>query len=132
MSDFFDLAAREQFDATPGNRRYSWITGGLEPLTSGDKAEIDKLAGKLRRAAQSSAPESERCTLTELPKDSCSHCRPQAPRPPVKVDGKYRLIEARYDGRCAVCDEPYMVGQTIARIEGGGWAGSCHLDWVGQ
>lgn len=129
--DFFDLAARQQWDATPGHRTYSDVTGHLDPLTSGDKASIDQLAGNLRRAAQSSAPAEERCVLTELPKPACSHCR-TGRRPAATVGGKWRLIKARFPGNCAVCGVGFEARQTIARLEDGGYAGPCCRDGAGQ
>jgi hypothetical protein len=130
--DFYDLQARQQWDSTPGRRKFSTITGNMLRLEPGDVTEINRIAGELRQAALGKVADDDRCALSELPKDSCSHCRPRTPKPPVKVGGKYRLIEARYDGSCAVCDAPFQVGQTIARLEDGGYAGPCCRDEAGQ
>lgn len=130
--DIYDLLARERWDATPGNRKFSPITGHMLRLEPGDVTELKRLAGQLRQAALGKAADDDRCALSELPKDSCSHCRPRAPKPPVKVGGKYRLIEARFPGACAVCDKPFLVGDTIARLEDSGYAGPCCRDEVDQ
>jgi hypothetical protein len=88
MTDVFYQLALEHWNAS-GKRHYSWITRQLEPLTAGDKVEIDRAAGELRRAAQSSAPEEERCERGGLPLSMC-HCAvcgpKRQPRPADRVE----------------------------------------------
>jgi len=106
------------------HRRRDPITGNTKPLTGVDRIEIETAAEKLRAAANLTPVLDELCGLTELPKASCSHCRPR-PRRPVHVDGKARLFTASFPGTCAGCDHPYPAGSTIERLDGGGYAGPC-------
>lgn len=83
-----------------------------------------------------------RCALTELPQDSCAHCR-ATPTPPglSLLDGvdftlAYHRPEtdvgppvlARYDGWCSGCGEQIQAGDDlIVASTGGGWV---HQDCV--
>ena len=114
--DQYDRAARAHWEKH--SRSPNLITGKPNPMTAADRVDIERMAGKLRRDGTTplDAPVVERCRLSELPKDSCSHCRPPADRPPIKVGGRHRLFESRYPGTCAVCGEPYRAGVIIARL----------------
>jgi hypothetical protein len=64
---------------------------------------------------------SERCELSDLPVDQCA-CRIHAPtEPPTlsqRIDGRVlATFFARYDGRCADCNEPLVAGERICNIE---------------
>ncbi|MFD8496295.1 hypothetical protein [Amycolatopsis sp. NPDC059657] len=125
MTDQFDDAALDAFNRTRGRE---WISGKPLPLTAADRIQIAQAAAKAR-AAEQPVVEVERCALSDLPKDSCSHCRPGGDRPPVKVDGRHRIFTAQFPGTCAVCDEPYPAGVLIARLpDSVGYAGPCCRD----
>lgn len=115
-------AALRRWNAT--NRRRDPITGNPKPLTGADRIEIEQAAEKLRAAANPTTALDDICGLTELPKASCSHCRPR-PRRPIEVDGRPRLFTASFPGTCSGCDHPYPAGSTIERLDGGGYAGPC-------
>lgn len=106
------------------HRRRDPITGNPVPLSGSDRIEIETDAARLRAAANPVPELDDECPLTELPKASCSHCRPRPTRP-VLVDGKPRIFTASFPGRCAGCDHPYPAGATIERLDGGGYAGPC-------
>lgn len=67
---------------------------------------------------------SELCEMTELPKDSCDHCR-HGDAQIVDRDGlRAKLPEAigdfvvaEYTGICVVCREDILVGDHIAVVE---------------
>jgi hypothetical protein len=109
--EHYDTALRRWNAA---HRRRDQITGNLVPLSGADRVEIEQAAEKLRAAANPTPELDERCKLSELPKASCSHCRP-GPARPVLVDGT--------PGTCGGCGEPYPAGSTIERLGGGGYAG---------
>lgn len=106
------------------HRQRDPITGNYVPLTGADRNDIETAAEKLRADANPAPELNERCELFDLPKKTCSHCRP-APKRPATVDGKPRIITASYPGKCAGCHRPFKPGATIERLDGGGFAGPC-------
>lgn len=78
----------------------------------------------------------ERCELSDLPADMCSHCRGlDTERPPELI--VLREITARYRGACEICgewtirdgDPLYLVDLTDGSKEDA-WAGRCCVgDW---
>lgn len=74
----------------------------------------------------------DRCELSDLPVDMCSHCRGMdgpGPRPQLIV---MREITARYNGRCEVCGEwtiregdPLYLVDEITGDREDLWAGTC-------
>lgn len=106
------------------HRQRDPITGNYVPLTGADRIDIEQAAEKLRAAAHPAPELDERCPLMEIPKASCSHCRP-GPARPVLIDGKPRLFTASFPGTCVGCGHPYSAGSTIERLDGGGYAGPC-------
>lgn len=73
----------------------------------------------------------ERCSVTELPKDGCEHCRPKraVTVPTVEYGPVFR---AQYPGRCAECDDGIAVGETIAALVVDGEGGEyVHEECVG-
>jgi hypothetical protein len=69
----------------------------------------------------------DRCALTELPKDGCSHCR--GGRDQLAAPGHADPDElgvrftAQYGGRCANCDGGFLPGDVIGRFrDGSGYA----------
>jgi hypothetical protein len=72
------------------------------------------------------AQASPRCDYSDLPVDSCAHCRgnrlfPEVRRVRTGVVG--RPITARFPGRCA-CGEAYPPGTTIRSLDGS-WVADC-------
>lgn len=64
----------------------------------------------------------ERCTITELIKDQCAHCRGHLP-PGKDIEAMRDTllrqpgwIAARYPGTCCTCGERYEAGAAIMRI----------------
>ncbi|WP_432846006.1 hypothetical protein ACQPXB_36035 [Amycolatopsis sp. CA-161197] len=122
MTDDFYGRAEQQWRGT--NQRRDAVTGRVVPLSACDRVDIAQLAERMRVAA--GAVRVERCERTELPKDSCAHCRPGGDRPPSKVDNRARLFTASYPGNCAVCGLSFRPGATIERLpEKQGFAGPC-------
>ncbi|WP_409186455.1 hypothetical protein F9C11_20390 [Amycolatopsis sp. VS8301801F10] len=105
------------------HQRFDAITGRAVPLTAADRVDIAKIEARLRAAEP--APEVERCGLTELPTDQCSHCRPGGNRRPATIAGRSEIFTASYPGRCCVCREQYRPGDTIERREDSGYNGPC-------
>ncbi len=58
------------------------------------------------------------CPRTDLPQAWCAHCRDHDQLPKVTLStGEFGVpFQARYDGRCAVCDGPIRVGDVTARL----------------
>jgi hypothetical protein len=56
-----------------------------------------------------------RCERSDLPEDQCAHCRGDGEA--VAVDwAAGRPFPARYDGRCARCQQPIWVDDPIAAL----------------
>lgn len=81
--------------------------------------------------------EMDPCTITELPRTMCAHCKrlPLLPQEKGEGDGKplhQRVLTtafpAKYVGRCSACDSKIEIGDTIRA------AGSTHgkIDYVCQ
>lgn len=56
-----------------------------------------------------------RCDVTELPTDQCSHCLGQDEPEPFPIRWERSLTEARWPGSCAHCGDRFSVGDLIAR-----------------
>lgn len=69
----------------------------------------------------------ERCALTELIKTQCAHCRPKPPPfqpaqfddPGDDYDAASTTFQAKYSGRCELCDGLFHVGDWISRTSDG-------------
>lgn len=71
----------------------------------------------------------QRCPLTELPEDSCDHCRSAGkPRRPVVTARTTGRIEARYRGFCRGCGEPFTPGTRLTPSDTDGWIAECCAD----
>ncbi len=81
MSDEDEAYATALRRWNAAHRRRDPITGNHIPLTGADRVEIEQAPSKLRAAAHPTPELDERCELFELPKKSCSHCRPAPTRP---------------------------------------------------
>lgn len=126
MTDQFYERAEKQWRSL--NQRRDAVTGRIIPLTAADRVEIEQLAARLRAAEPT--PEVERCRLTELPKDQCSHCRPGGNRRPATIDGRSTIFTASYPGNCATCGEKYHPGDTVERVGDKQYAGPCCIETV--
>lgn len=70
----------------------------------------------------------DRCEMFELPVDQCAHCRghvePRAGVAGAAVPSGWR--EAKYPGRCVICDEPYTTRTHITYDPvSGKWIAEC-------
>lgn len=68
-----------------------------------------------------------RCDRTDLPVSMCAHCRGHDVTPSTARDYE-PLFTARYDGRCAECDDPIDAGERIAPLADG--SGYIHEDCI--
>ncbi|MEV6897479.1 hypothetical protein [Amycolatopsis sp. NPDC051372] len=123
MTDDFYARAEQQWRGT--NQRRDAVTGRVVPLSAGDRVDIAQLAERMRAADVAATP-ADRCERTELPKDSCAHCRPGGDRRPPTVDNRARLFTASYPGKCVACGTAFRPGTTIERLpDKQGFAGPC-------
>lgn len=73
-----------------------------------------------------------RCELTELPVDSCAHCRGNTTTPDeeaatdrVQLINSGRWFHAVHPGVCAVCGTPFDPGTAIRLEIPRGWRAEC-------
>lgn len=64
------------------------------------------------------------CELTELPEDSCYHCRRRAANERKAANTSY--FDAQYAGECETCGTPIEVGQRIKEREDGTYEHAGH------
>ncbi|MGW0795152.1 hypothetical protein [Streptomyces sp. NPDC002692] len=73
---------------------------------------------------------SERCEFTELPVDSCAHCRGNTLTPDEEAaaelpDSSRPWFHAVYPGVCACCGTPFAAGTAIRLQAPRGWRADC-------
>lgn len=83
-----------------------------------------------RRKIVDPVTDDQRCTLTELIKEQCAHCKQGTRRPTMVTDlfdgpaggGDHDVVytfTAQWPGRCHSCDETFGAGTTVARTLNG-------------
>lgn len=75
---------------------------------------------------------SARCEFTELPVDSCAHCRGNTITPDEEAAADHaeltaaaRWFHAIHPGVCAACGEPFTAGTAIRMEIPRGWRAEC-------
>lgn len=67
---------------------------------------------------------SDRCEMSDLPTEMCSHCRGLDKRPEKVAAGHW--IAAKFASKCDVCDGWIREGDPIGYVEDGYWVcGRC-------